>query len=99
MKKKLLFLTLALSSLCAAQVKPEWAVFSLPLKWESSPPGLEIEIKTAAAHIRVCLIPSDELRCEGAPGSRRSLALTWAACTFLRFTALRLHVLRPYIST
>ncbi|HJT68800.1 MAG TPA: hypothetical protein VJ731_01300 [Terriglobales bacterium] len=60
-KSKLLFMPLLLASLCAAQskMKPEWAVFSSSLKWESPPPELHSQIKSASARI-VVFFPSGE---------------------------------------
>jgi hypothetical protein len=47
---------LSCSLICAGQetqIRPEWAVFSSPLKWESPPPELQSKEKTAPARIRV----------------------------------------------
>jgi hypothetical protein len=54
-KSKLLFLPLLFASVCAAQsnIKPEWAVFSSKLKWESPPPELHSNTKSARARILV----------------------------------------------
>ena len=59
---KITLLLLFLSSVCTAQakaIKPEWTTFSSPLKWESPPPELEMNIKSAPARIRV-FFPSGE---------------------------------------
>jgi len=60
-KSKLLFLFFLFASPCTAQsnIKPEWAVFSSPLKWESPPPELHSNTKSARARILV-LFPSGE---------------------------------------
>jgi hypothetical protein len=50
------------SSTCAAQIpqiKPEWATFSTPIKWESPPPELHSKIKSGPVRIRV-FFPSGE---------------------------------------
>jgi hypothetical protein len=44
------------SSLCSGQavlIKPEWATFSTPIKWESPPPELHSKIKSGPVRIRV----------------------------------------------
>src|ERR1700740_3176678 len=44
------------SSICAAQtaqVAPEWATFSTPIKWDSPPPELHSKIKSGPVRIRV----------------------------------------------
>jgi hypothetical protein len=60
---RLSLLFLFASSICAAQlpqrVKPEWAVFSSPLKWESPPAELQAKYKSARSRIRV-FFPSGE---------------------------------------
>jgi hypothetical protein len=60
-KSELLFLFFLFASLCTAQssIKPEWAVFSSPLKWESPPPELHSNTKSARARILV-FFPSGE---------------------------------------
>jgi len=57
----LLFAPLLFVSICTAQssIKPEWAVFSSSLKWESPPPELHSKIKSARARILV-FFPSGE---------------------------------------
>lgn len=59
MKNGLWFLFLFLAPLCSAQsnIEPQWAAFSSPLKWESPPPELHANTKSARARIRV-LFPS-----------------------------------------
>jgi hypothetical protein len=60
-KNRLLFVPLLLASLCTAQsnIKPEWAVFPSSLKWESPPPELHSNTKSAPARILV-FFPSGE---------------------------------------
>lgn len=53
---KLLLSLFLLCIVCSAQIekiKPEWATFSSPLEWESPPPELQAEFKSAPARIRV----------------------------------------------
>lgn len=52
----LFWMLFSYSSLCAAQavrIKPEWATFSTPIKWESPPPELHSKTKSGPVRIRV----------------------------------------------
>jgi hypothetical protein len=58
----LFWMLFSYSSLCLAQtvqIKPEWASFSTPIKWESPPRELRSKIKSGPIRIRV-FFPSGE---------------------------------------
>jgi len=58
----LLWMLFSYSSVCTAQtvqIKPDWATFSTPIKWESPPPELHSKIKSGRMRIRV-FFPSGE---------------------------------------